>query len=110
MSKTSKFNGNCVHISFNEPHVAGQNINSTLLFRVKASGNKYRIVLRKNAYKEQSYGRLQAWTNESGWETIETSNPYDRTEYWYGSRIEIPGDAFDEVYRELMRVAVDFDS
>ena len=114
MSKTSKFNGKCENISFNHPAVSEQSIVTSLVFRVKATGNRYRICIRKNAYEFQSYGRLQAWTTEKGWETIENVNPTNYTEYSYVSAhscafAHVPVDCFDQLIRDLMRVAVSFD-
>lgn len=103
-----QFNGNCKQICYSGPHKSDQNICSDLLFRVQPSGRKYRIRIRKNAYEHQSYGILEAWTNDAGWENIKSINPTAFTSYTY-AHPQIPSDCFDEVYGLLTQIAVDFD-
>ena len=39
------------------------------------TNEKYRITIESESYVDQSYARLQKWTNERGWELITARNP-----------------------------------
>lgn len=41
---------------------------------VLADGTRVRAVIHRDAYDNQSYARVQAWTTDNGWQTI-TSTP-----------------------------------
>jgi hypothetical protein len=83
--------------------------NQEIIWKIKETNEKFRLIIHSESYKFQSYYRLYKWSNENNeWNIITSGNPSKDYSIDIAYHSQYSAYAFDPIIKDMKKIAKEF--